>query len=755
MLRALLVVLALFAGMLPSAFASTPERVPLAVTINGQAKPDVFGWLSEEGLWLAVSDIAGWGIKAEADATHGGKKAVSLKSLNNKVRFDEAEMRITVTLNSAELDHQTKINLLKPPLRGEDITVAPGLLVDYEVGAGRFGSGTSVDTTVRTRASLGGLQLLDDRSATVYNGVARVAPWRTTLRKDWLSNNLRLDLGTLTTPDGGLGYWAAWRGISLSSAYYGFNSLQAARPSTSLVTNVLFPSTADIYVNGVKQASYAVAPGSFDVRGLRGYAAGATTVKAVIRDIFGNESVVEESRYLGDGALAVGVQEFNYQLGRSEYARDGALGFRGAHRYGVGQFLTLTGRLEVQAGQRVAQVGGVVPVTGWGEVGASVLIGRAGGREPLRGYSLTHDYRAKSWSVNTTLTSRPVPVREDIAHSAENLKQLSSQGTYATAALGQYNARVSVLQYPDGRVGRELELGWSKNLRENLFVQVAVRKSDTAGASAQVLFVWRPQTGYAVNSYSDGSRGHFNQQVSLSRQPGQGPTAWRAEARSQDGRESASGHVEHRLAAGTAKASVYSDATSQSGRVAWRGGLLASPLGISNSPSHSDSAVVVDTAGIAGVGVFRNGSQVGVTDEAGRLWVTDVTGYEEVRLTLNENDIPMDRWYAGGAVRAIRPAPGGVVPVAFDIRSIRTADVEVQDCTQACRALPDQRVLFESEGGVLVTTKVILGKGKLEGLLTGSHEVHTGDGSCTGDLFVAKTGPVLVKLKCSPGAESK
>lgn len=738
-------------AVVSGAFAAPFERVPLDVVVNGQSKPAVVGWLDEAGtLWLNAADVLAWGIKpGEQQTSISGRAAVPVRSLGERIKFDESDMRLLVTLSESELSNQTRVNLAGKGKASQLVAAGSGVLMDYEVGVGRFGDSTSLDAQVRTRAAFGGWQLLDDRSATLYDNRLFKTPWRTTLRRDWLDDNLRLDLGTLTTPDGGLSTWTQWRGVSFGTAHYGYSSLQATRASTNLATTVLYPSTADIYVNGVKQGSFPVNPGTFDIQGLRGYNPGSTQVRAVIRDVFGKETVIEEDRYLGEGVVAKGVHEYQYQAGVDEFKQDDGLQLRAAHRLGVGENWTVTARAEASKDVQAVQVGAVTQVAGLGEFGAAVMGGHSKTEYDPKGFSLTHSFREANWSVYSALSSRPAYRFSGGSLHASNVREFTTFASYSAGAWGNYSARLGVARWEEGQNDREVELGWSKNINSELLAQVFARKSDLSGSSVQLMLVWRPKQGYTVNSYTEMAQGRLNQQLTASKQPDLEPVSWRLDSRHQDGQASAGAHVNYAMGAGVAKASVNASSGSNSVRMAWNGGVVAGEQGLTMAATRNDAGVVVQVPGVAGVEVLRNGIAVGRTDAAGKLWVADVPGYEEVRFSLNEGDLPMDLWYAGGAVKPVRVSPGTVASVVFDVRKVRRAEVVAQDCTSTCKPLASKGITFDSEGGVSTQANLEQGRGLVEGLVTGAQTVTSDDGRCTGAVNVAPTGPVVVRLTCN------
>lgn len=726
------------------AFAA-PLRVPMDVVVNGQQRPGLVGWMDAGELWIGLEDARALGLKHLPPSTSiAGRAAVSVKALSPEVRFDENEARLVVTLDPGEIGTKSAVDLATIRNQASPVSVANGMVFDYELGAGGSASQRVLDVSTRLNSSFGGWQFIDERSASVTNGATRSFPIRTTLRRDWPENSLRLDVGTLDIPDPGIATWSSLRGVSFGSMVDGSISANAMRSGTSLTAPVKYPSTADVYVNGVRQGSFQVNPGTFDLQGLRGFAAGATDVRVVLRDMFGNETVLQQAGYVGDNTIRAGTQEFAYQAGVDPQQPDEGLQLRASHFLGVTNKLTLTAKAEARKRYAQMQAGFVLDLTRFGEVSAGVMRGHAADQVPPRGFYLSHLYAMQFWSSSTTLLSRPeLALRPDGIFAPQQMKQLSTRQTWS-AGDNQFLLALSTSRYADGTREHEYDVGWSRRLGSDVFMQTTFGHNNRLGLNAQVIFTWTPRVGYVGSSFTTTDRSGTMEQLSYSKSPAPGEaTTWRVDARQQNGQRTYTGYAEQDLGIGSIKANAQASRDDNAWRLAWHSGIM-SGYGLTTMRSNvSNSAVVVDAQGLPDVGVFRNGLRVGSTDAQGHYWISDLPGYEELRVSLDENAIPMDHWYSGSDVRAVRPAPGSVVGVRFDIRQVRTVDVTVHGVAQ------DQRLYFSSEGGAEVSALLKAGTAHVVGLLTGKQKVSTADGRCNGDTIVEKTGPVTVDMECA------
>lgn len=727
------------------AFAA-PARVPMEVVVNGQARPGIVGWLEDGELWVSVDDARALGLKKiPASRKVAGRDAVAVRTLGPEVTFEEAEARLSVVLNPAELGTATALDLTTLRNAGTPVSLASGLLMDYELGASGSGSTRAFDATTRVNASLGSWQFIDERSATFTDSGTNSFPLRTTIRRDWPDRALRLDIGTLDVPDPGLATWNVLRGVGFGTLIAGSAAANARLAATSLTTAVKFPSTADVYVNGVRQGSFAVNPGTFDLQGLRGFAAGATDVRVVLRDIFGNETVVQQNRYVGNNTVRAGAHEFAYQAGVDPHDADKGLQLRASHLLGVTDFLTLTGRAEARRGFAEAQAGFALDVARFGEIAAGVMVGRARNEASPRGYFLTHAYTSRYWSSSTALVSRPEPAFGlDGTLAQRQTTQLSTRQVWATEAGSQFTLNLGATRSADHARTSFWDVGFARRVGETVFVQATVGRSSLLGANAQLLLTWTPVPGYLGSSFTSSDRNGTTQQLSFAKLPTPGGTGWRVDAREQRGQQSFTGYAEKDTGPGTVKANVQASGSDSAWRLAWHSGVMAGYGTYTVRRNLSNAAVVVDAQGLPGVGVYRNGMRVGATDARGYYWVTDLPGYEELRVSLDENGIPMNRWYSGSDIHPVRPAPGSVVGVKFDIREVRSAEVAVRGAQ-----LGDQRLYFSSEGGAEVSALLKGGTARVTGLLTGKQKVTTADGQCTGEMDVPKDGPVEVEMQCS------
>jgi outer membrane usher protein len=735
-----------------AAVAAQIQRVPLSVVVNTQPKADVVAWMDEAGeLWVSVADLKLWGLTVAAKKTLDGTPAVPLKSLGGTVSFDEAQLRLVVDIAaSAELG-STRIDLRPPKLVTPELLRTNGLRFDYEVGAGRYGATSSLDANLTTRARLSDWQILDERSLATIEGRFEQSYARTTLRRDFPEQALRLDVGALATPSSGYLPWSTWTGISIGTVY-GMDPRASITSTAKLDALVKYPSTADVYVNGVKQGSFAVGPGRLDLEGIRG-STGAAQVRVVLRDLYGGETVLEDTRYLSQDVVQQGIHDYHYQLGLDAYAKDEQpLGIRGSHRYGLGENLTVGARFLLSSNEQSAQVDAIYQHAGWGAFGLSAVRAQSSigsQTSPLSGFAVNHEYRAAKWTLQSGLSKLPALTPDGYRSTSRSFARASFEtGTRGQWLVGTY--RQSDLQR-ETRTG--IELGWSKHLGSSVMAHVNVARDSLLGTQARAWLVWSLGDNRTASALVDSGRGRQQTELTYSQSASEWEeAAWRVGVRSQNSETGSRLSYEKGTGPFMLRGQFASLGHSTSMRASAQGALLVDGSTLGLARSRGDAAVLVETPGLGNVRIYRNGMLAGRTDKEGKLWVSGLVSYDEARLSIDENDVPLDQWYLPANTLRTRPAPGAVAKVGFDLRKIQSFELEVLLCqgTDAvCTPAQDLSMQVSSDLGTQHQVNAKEGRALLEYAIEGQYAVSARNGKCLASVELTRqNAKTPVRLQC-------
>ena len=134
-------------------------------------------------------------------------------------------------------------------------------------------------------------------------------------------------------------------GISFSKVYR-IDPYFLYYPTARFSGEVSFPSSAEVYLDGVRIRTEKLSPGEYDFRNVW-YFGGKRDVTVVIRDAFGREERITQPYYFTDTILSEGLHEYSYNLGfrREQFGEEsnryGPLAFSAFHNYGASDSLTV------------------------------------------------------------------------------------------------------------------------------------------------------------------------------------------------------------------------------------------------------------------------------------------------------------------------------------------------------------------------------------------------------------------------------
>lgn len=733
---------------------ATPQmqRLPLSVQVNAQAKPDVFAWMDDKGmLWVAVEDLRKWGLTVSGERELDGQAVAPLSALGKTARFDEEALRLVLDLNPSEELGRTRVQLNTKRRTQEQLLQSGGLRMDYELGATASPGSVGLDGSLTTRARIAGWQLLDERSVVANRGNVKQVYARTTLRRDWPEYATRLDVGSLQSTALGLLGGAPWRGISVGTVQ-GMNPDITFEGAAQVQTMVRYPSTAEVYVNGIKQGQYKVEPGQLDLEEIRS-TSGTADVRVVLKDIYGEETVVENSRYLSQSAVRAGSHEFVYQVGAPEESGQSSLGLRGSHRWGLSDDVTLAAHVLLAPQLHSLQLDAMYQSPLFGALGIGLLSGvssSAAGSSNLQGYSLAHEYRTTAWSWHAGVSRTPMQSAQGWGHGDLAYFRL----TRDLGSLGQWGLSGSRQKSFDDASRDSFEVTWSKHLPGSLLLHLTAGTDTEYGAHGRAWLVWAPKANQSASLTTEAANGRTSSEVSYSQSSDMWEaSAWRLSLRDQEGAQSARALIEK----GNGPLLLRGQAAISEGhalvRITGQGALLVDGTHAGLARARGDAAVLVETAGLPNVRVYRNGLLAGKTDDKGQLWVSGLVGYEEARLSVDENDIPMAGWYLPQNTLATRPAPGVVAKVSFDLRRIVSFEVPVMLChKEACTPadkpleLSGTSDLGPQVRGTIKDTRLVLHEA-----VTGAYDFSSVDGRCKGKGFLSPNVSVeeTLKLYCA------
>ncbi len=472
----------------------------------------------------------------------------------------------------------------------------------------------------------------------------------------------QLRLGDAITRTDGLGTAVRYGGIRWGTDF----SLQPEVPRFALPGvsgEAALPSTVELYVDNQLRGQYEVDPGPFAVNNPPVFTGGGN-LQVVVRDTLGRETVYVQPFYVSSQSLGAGIADYAIEAGRlrENYATSGDRYsdsfILGSYRYGISDQLTLGTRFEVQelahtlggsAIYTLPDIGkfnaamasssgdfgsGAQAQLGYERQVSGVSLGLQGswsnpeyvelGREPG---AVARSLRAQAGFALPASASLSVAWGEEIRRDRDNL-QLTAL-TYARPVYGWYGS-ASWLHSP--QAGDSALIGFSRSLASGRSLSLQLQR--------------------------DG-QGDLMLTVTWQRSP-QGPLGWNALASASVGDiESTLASIGYSATRGSSRLTAFETSGLRSLQAELNSGLAWVGSDVYWTRPVRDSFVLAD-ATAPGVRIYRDNQLVGITGANGRALVPDLTTYNTTRISLDTEDLPLDRSLTE-ASQDVKLAPGGAV----------------------------------------------------------------------------------------------
>jgi len=666
------------------------ERAILQLSVNGVEQGEVVVVLRSPDVLIRPADLQRAGLIGLAGRreTIAGEVYVSLVSLAPTVTYELDDRALTLRLTALPSTMTTNIQdfLQSRP---------PGLIYSEDPSAFLNTAVTGLDFDRYTWTGEGGLSirrlLLYGTAARDENGV--FSRGLTSLTYDDRERLVRWLVGDRFDSTGPLGGSTLLGGFSVSREFT-LDPYFVRFPTVGLSGAVLTRSVAEVYVNGQLLRRETLPPGPFELRNLPA-SVGAGTAEVVLRDAFGRQQIVSSPFYFTSNLLRAGIQEWSYDVGFRREPQVAGLGEYGPwavlarHRIGITDDLSLGARLEAAADL----VSGGPLVTLRLPVGEMELSVAGSRHETQNGWagSLAYNYASRWFNAGWALRIFSDHYVTTTLKAPEDRPILE-----ATALLGfPITTRSTVtLQYahtdfrdagPQERLSASLSVRLTN--RASLFVTASharqpQQKPDTSVFTGLTYFLGDRTTATASNEvgrHQNISAIEAQRSLPLGTGYGYRVRAVRAEQDlpQVDGRSGGS-TVDYQGLADLQYQSQYGFYEAAYERVNGRNtsaltaavGLVAIGGGVHLTRPVQDSYALVSVPGVPGVRTALNNQEVGRTDSRGRLLVPNLLPYYGNRLSITDQDIPIDYSIAVTNRLVAPPVKAGAV-VTFPARRIQ------------------------------------------------------------------------------------
>ncbi len=630
-----------------------------ALKVNGQDMGMGQILRSESGGYFArAEDFENWGLnKVELQP---------LKFMNEnyypldkvegyKSNFDEINQELSVEFNP---------KAFKPALFGNPVEMIipnppeSGGYANYDL-YGTSGSSQSVNQTqlngqfeVGVFSPLGaGFSSFNGQNLYInskqFNTTTRLIRLETNWVRDFSEKRQSLKFGDSNGRSGVWGRPMRFGGVQFGTNFAtqpGFVTI----PLPSFAGESALPSTADVYLNGIRMMSQGIMPGSFQLNNFP-FITGSGEAKIVVRDMLGREQVITQPFYVTSNLLRPGVEDYTVELGfiRNNFGMDNANYGRpmavGTQRKGFSDKLTAEWRAEVLPDQQTAGLSAIyippLPVALTAAVAASTS--RKGSGDFLLLGMDHQSFGGINFGVRGQFASKYfTQIGSDIPGQSRQFSATMGLFTQSASSFGvSYNYRKNA----NPPRSESLVFNYSKTIGGKASVNVSVFRSLSGPPNQMVnMFLAYPLDDGVFSSGSVMSQqGKVDVAVQVQKSPPYGKgVGYRALV--------GEGSQGQREEAGVTLQTDYGAYIVEAGRIPGMSSYRASANGSVGflggnfflSRRSYDSFAVAHVPGFADVPVYLNGQLAAHTDSEGYAILPGLMSYQKNRVMIDIKDLP-------------------------------------------------------------------------------------------------------------------
>ncbi len=679
------------------------ETTPIVVSvvINTQSKGDFFAELDSSGnVYITPEDAGTLKLQYSEDrivVLRGDEQYIPLNALLDVTyAFDEKKLTVTIIGKTTE-SSRTAADLFSLRAEAKNIYYPreTSAFINYGLNYALTGEDgfQSLSLTNKLGFSAGNIFFTSDSVYTRTENSDDFVRLQSSATYERRKDLQWLVMGDQYANSGDLGSTVNIGGVGFSKVYR-LDPYFITQPVMDLQGTVIYPTQAEIYLNGVLIGKQDIAPGSFDLKNIYSQT-GSHNIEVVLKDPFGNIQKISYMAYFSAQMLRKGLHEYSYNAGflREQYGSKsneyGDPAFSVFHRYGLTNKLNIGARAEGSDGIYNGGLSADFAVPHAGQFTLTLAGSHSDVNDKGDAISLQHNLQLGNFNTNLLLRKfsrfyatlgNPRPTEDSARYEiragmgfmlnplgsfsvnyaqTENFKDIDtrvislnySRTLYKSISLfatGSATRETGDDTIYSGFIGLNFALGEKvrgsvqANLdsedvnTETLQVQQDIPVGEGFGYRASVNRTETPaDTVIALNPYVQ-----YNARYGI----------YSFDARIQDSRN---GETTESYNASAAGSLVYA------------GGFF----GVSRPVSDSFGIVAFNKQ-IPGASVFNNGQEIGKTGHSSTMVVPTLSSYGQNKITLDTKNIPID-YSISDVNKTVSPSLWSGSCVYFDAQQLR------------------------------------------------------------------------------------
>jgi outer membrane usher protein len=768
-----------------SAGARTPSaQGPFAVLIarvivNTVRRGDIPILRDEQGsVFVPAAEFATWGLSlaGATPVTLNGERYIPVSQLEGiEARFDAKTVTLELQVAAKAFAGST-VNLGPERRSGVIYPAENSFFFNYGLNANgddSFGQ-RSYQFATELGARSGNWLFYNTTNEqwgnTTTTGFTRLL---TNLQYDDRPNLRRLTLGDFFTPSFDLSSSVPLGGASFTK-FYSMDPYFIQYPTAAFKTEVAFPSTVQVRVDGNLVAQRPVPPGPVDITNITGVT-GGRNVSVTIRDPFGREQVLQQPFFFAtEAGLAEGLHEYSYNAGflRRQYGIEsnnyGDLAAAAFHRYAFTDQLTLG--LRGQATKSLYNIGpfGTYQAPRLGIFGAGVSVGGRDGRSGPAS-SAAYSYAGDNVGLNlgAQYLSRNFAQLSNLEPGQQTRTNQFASASVYSRNLGTVGATYAAQTSYDGPNTKLWNVSYTLGLLDDkgLLSLTYTHTLEPQSTSSWLLsFRYFFNTTTSIAAAVGGTGNHNTQGITLEQSipQGEGIGYTFSGGHAGGGSDGTFGRAFVQVnAAHATLGAEYSRASSPDAGASLSNVFLAGSIGYAGGSVFvarpvEDSFAVVRLPDLADVPVYANSWYVGKTNAAGEVVATNIASYYDNFIVFGAKDLPLDYIFPSSE-KVISPMTRSGTLVKFAIRKNRAVLGVLVTLSDGKPTPLEFREIVLARGDVVIQSFTARrGEFYADGVEPGEYQLRvTGDPSCAARIKVPDPAEAMTDLGtvvCEPAS---
>lgn len=690
-------------GKAPAGLSMPKDTTQIVVNfiVNTQPKGDFFAEMdNQQNLYISVADAETLKLQYADEKVvvlRGDERFVPLSALLEVTwTFDERKLTVSVIGKTTESGKTaTDLFALRAAAKNIYYPRETSAFVNYGLNYNYASHGGFQSFTVSNKVGFrtGDVFITSDSLYTKTETDEQLVRLQSSATYERREDLQWLVFGDQYANSGDLGSTLNLGGVGFSKVYR-LDPYFITQPVLDLTGSVIFPTEAEIYLDGVLIGKEKISPGSFELKNLYSYT-GSHNVEVLLKDPFGNVQRISYLAYFSTQMLRKGLHEYSYNAGflREQYGTKsneyGDAAFSMFHRYGVTNNFNIGVRAEGTEGFYNGGLMSAFSIPHLGYLNISLAGSSAEGNVLGGAFALHHALQFGKFSTNFLLRgyTRDYATIGSLSAADRNQFELNAGVGFLLDPIGSFSANYAQTSTFAGNSTKVFSINFSRVLYKSISLFATGSMTRTSGADtnyscfAGLNFSFTDKIrGSAQAGGGSGDVNSQTLQIQKDQPVGEG-LGYRA---SLNRTETPANIVTSFnpyfqfnapfaiLSANAVIQDAQSGNTSEMYNLSAAGSLVyvGGFFGLSRPVSDSFGVVAFNKK-VPGAAVFNNGQEIGKTGRFGNMIVPTLASYGQNKITLDTKNIPMD-YSLSDVNKTLSPSLWSGCCVYFDAKQVRS-----------------------------------------------------------------------------------